>query len=106
MIFAKIEHMDNLPLCCNDCDFEEGGGWCNMLPADKQNSPVVANPLLVDRAMYNGIDGKMHTDPSCCGRRKDCPLKSTFEEFYQEVALKDENRIREGLEAHTGPDGQ
>ena len=106
MIFAKIEHMDNLPLCCNDCDFQAVGGWCNMLPADKQMSPIVANPILVGRAMYKGIDGQMHTNASACGRRNHCPLKTTFEELYQEVSLKDENRSREGLEAHTGPDGQ
>ncbi len=84
MIFAKIETMSELPLYCDICDFQEAKGWCLALPGDKQNSPVVANHELVEKAMHKGIDGQMHLDKYKCGRRKDCPLRSSFREIYAE----------------------
>ena len=84
MIFAKIETMSELPLYCDICDFQEAKGWCLALPGDKQNSPIVANPNLVSKAMYQGADGATHTNKYKCGRRKDCPLRESFREIYSE----------------------
>jgi len=106
LIFAKIESMEHIPECCSRCSFQGSNRWCSVLPAEKQASPIVSVPRLVEKAMYRDLDGQVHIDPYACGRRNHCPLKTTFEELYQEVPLKNENRIREGLEAHTGPDGQ
>ena len=86
MIFAKIETMEHLPKCCSDCCLQEDGGWCDVLPAEKQKSPIVAKPELVETAMYRGIDGQTHTDKYKCGRRKDCPLKESIREIYSECA--------------------
>ncbi len=84
MIFAKLETMSELPLCCTICDLQDVNGWCLALPGNKQNSPVVANHELVDKAMYKGDDGHTHIDKYKCGRRKDCPLRESFREIYAE----------------------
>ena len=84
MIFAKIETMEHLPKCCSDCNFKEIGGWCDVLPEHKQQSPIIAKPELVETAMYKGADGMTHTDKYKCGRRKDCPLRESFREIYAE----------------------
>lgn len=54
------------------------------MPEDKQKSPIVAKPELVETTMYKGIDGQTHTDEYKCGRRKDCPLRESFREIYSE----------------------
>ena len=84
MIFAKIETMEHLPECCNDCFFQEDGGWCDMLPNDKQSSPVIAYAMPEEKVLYKGVDGQVHLDRYACGRRKDCPLRESFREIYSE----------------------
>lgn len=63
MIFAKIEMMEHLPPCCDACDLQvEDGGWCAVLPEEKQR-PMVAD-----------MDG--------LSKRKACPLCESFRELY------------------------
>lgn len=84
MIYAKLEAMSELPLYCTICDLQDVNGWCLALPGDKQDSPVVANHELVEKAMYKGTDGQTHIDKYKCGRRKNCPLRKSFREIYAE----------------------
>ena len=76
--------MEHLPKCCSDCNLKGSGGWCSVLPADKQESPIIAYAMPEEKVLYKGVDGQVHLDRYACGRRKDCPLRESFREIYSE----------------------